>query len=172
VLFEHDHIHAGAREQESQHYAGRASAHDAAGSPLGENTRSLGQFVTLIQDRKALHHRTASLRARAASSNTFFHAHERFAVMGADFADLNAEGTGLAVELALMGHQFGGQLADSDTIHHQAEMLRLGMFSAHLNAMRHCRPEAYLVAAQALFDAALHLLAKLMHDLLLSLAPM
>jgi len=147
VLFEHDHIHAGARQQEPEHHAGRAAAHDAAGSPLGQNTRSLGQFVTLIRDRKALHHRTATIGARAAGSNTFFHAHEPLAVIGANLAGLGTEGAGLTVELALMRHQVGSQLADCDTIHHQAEMLRADMIAAHFEAFRHRRGEANRMAA-------------------------
>src|SRR5579863_8501908 len=32
MLFEHDHLDAGAREQKSQHHAGRAASHDATSS--------------------------------------------------------------------------------------------------------------------------------------------
>jgi len=48
MLFQHDHIHAGAREEEPQHHACRTAAYDAAGGPPALRTRSLGQFVTFF----------------------------------------------------------------------------------------------------------------------------
>jgi len=83
--------------------------------------------------------------------------------MGADLADLGTEGAGLAVELALMRHQIGGQLADCDTIHHQAEMLRADMIAAHFEAFGHRRGEANRMAAQALFDAMTGFMGELIH---------
>ena len=61
--------------------------------------------------------------------------------------------------------------ADLGARHHQAEMLRLRVLSARFQTMCHSRTEAYLIATQAVIDAAVHLLAKLMHSISLWLAP-
>src|SRR4029077_15319310 len=102
---------------------------------------------------------------RAAGSNAFFHAHELFAVAGTDLADLRAEGAGLAVELTLVRHQIGGQLANRDAIHHQPEMLRADMIAAHFETFRHGRGKTNRMAAQALFDAMTDFMGELIHRL-------
>jgi len=64
-----------------------------------------------------------------------------------------------------MRHQVGSQLADCDTIHHQAEMLRTDMIAAHFEAFRHRRGEANRMAAQALFYAMTGFVGELIHCL-------
>jgi hypothetical protein len=83
--------------------------------------------------------------------------------MGADLADLRTEGAGLPVELTLMRHQIGGQLADRDAIHHQTKMLRPDMIAAHFEALGHRGSQANRVAAQALFYAMTGFLGELIH---------
>jgi hypothetical protein len=62
-----------------------------------------------------------------------------------------------------MRHQIGGQLADSNAIHHQPEMLGADMLAAHFEAFRHRRGEADRMAAQALFYAVARFLGELIH---------
>ena len=83
--------------------------------------------------------------------------------MGAEVANLGAEGASLAVELTLMRHQIGGQLADRDAIHHQAEMLRPDMIATHFQALCHRGGKAGRVAVQALLDAVKGLVGELIH---------
>lgn len=52
VLLEYEHVHAGAREQQAEHGAGRSAAHDAAGD--GSRRMRLGML-------RALHRRALRL---------------------------------------------------------------------------------------------------------------
>jgi hypothetical protein len=65
--------------------------------------------------------------------------------------------------LTLMRHEIGGQLADRDAIHHQAEMLRPDMIAAHFETLGHRGSQANRMAAQALFNAMTGFLGELIH---------
>ena len=76
-------------------------------------------------------------RITSGGGGAFLHSNELVAILCAGFANLPAEGAGLTVELALVRHQIGRQLADGDAIHHQAEMLGPDMIAeitSHLKA--------------------------------------
>ena len=67
------------------------------------------------------------------------------------------------MELALMRHQIGSQLADRGAIHDQPEMLGSDVVAAGFQTFGHGRAEAGLMAAQTLFDAGAGCLGELVH---------
>lgn len=67
------------------------------------------------------------------------------------------------MELALVRHQIGRDVADLNAVHHQTEMLRSHMFAAKLEAFCHGGGEAHGLALETGFDAVLGLLAELVH---------
>ena len=79
----------------------------------------------------------ALTRARPAGLHTILHVPQRGAILFAGLTDLGAEFRQLGMELALAAQRIGGEGAKAGAIQHQPQMLRPGMLSAHLQAMRH-----------------------------------
>jgi hypothetical protein len=103
-------------------------------------------------------HFVATLRASAADRGAARHfdviAH-RFAGRGARIADLRAGAADLGMKRGVAGHEVGGGLADLDAVHHQTDMLGLGM--AMVQAMVEQQRLAGVAARPAQFDAMVQL---------------
>ena len=72
-------------------------------------------------------------------------------------ADFGALAADVLVMLRTDEHEMGRGSADFSAGHHKPEMLRLGVFATHLQAVVHRSRGAFLVAGQAVVDAGFHL---------------
>jgi hypothetical protein len=101
-------------------------------------------------------HLLAAFGAFMADGSAFFHIPDTVAVHGAGFADFGAGFAGKVVEPGTAQHEVCRQLADFGAVHHQAEVFRLNVPSAHFQAMIHRRLQAGLGATVADVDTRLH----------------
>ena len=106
-----------------------------------------------------LAHGTAAFGAGAAG----LHAANFLAALGAPLANHGAEGTKLRVQLALAQHEIRAGLADLGAVEHQAEMGRLDVFAAGLQAMGGGHLQARGVASLAALNARLEVRGGLGH---------
>jgi hypothetical protein len=53
-------------------------------------------------------------------------------------------------------HEMGRRSADFRAGHHELEMLRLGMFAAHFQAVPHGHRQALAIAGETIVDAGFH----------------
>jgi hypothetical protein len=109
-------------------------------------------------------HGPAALGTAAAGFDALLHVAHALTIIGAAQADLGTVGTGTLVVRRFEQHEMGGCPAYFGTGHHQAEMLGLDMFAAHLETMRHGRSQTGLITAQAVVDAVLHVTVEMLHE--------
>ena len=129
--------------------------------------RGAAGLVALHADRKApgerlirrrrngLAHGPAAFGAGPAGLHAGLHAADCLAALGAPLTNHGAEGAKLRVQLALAQHKIRAGLADLGAVEHQAEMGRLDVFTAHLQAMGGGHLQARGVASLAALDARL-----------------
>lgn len=79
----------------------------------------------------------AGRRAGAAGVHASLHAADLLAIGATGIADIGAEIAKLGMELALARQEVGRGGADLRAVQHQANVLRPGMFAAHLQTVRH-----------------------------------
>lgn len=109
-------------------------------------------------------HALTALSAAATSRDAFIHVAEALAIPGAFAADLRALRTSVLVVRRAYQHEVGAGPADFRARRHQAEMRRSHVIAPGFEAMSHSGRQADLVAAQAFFDAGLHLLGLVVHE--------
>jgi hypothetical protein len=102
-----------------------------------------------------LAHGAAAFGAGAAGLHAGLHATDVLAAFGAPLTNHGAEGAKLRVQLALAQHEIRTGLADLGAVEHQAQMGRLDVFAADLQAMGGGHLQANGVASLAAFDARL-----------------
>ena len=107
--------------------------------------------------------RLTLVRTAPASVDAVLHVADALAISRALVADLGAFAAEMLVVLGVHQHEVCGRAADLRAGQHQAEMPRLDMLSAGLEAVGHRITQAGLIAAKARVDAVLHLLRYLMH---------
>ncbi len=106
-------------------------------------------------------HRPAAFGALSAGLNAILHSADALAVLGTFGADLGAFLADVLMVGRVQQHEMRRGPADFGAGHHQAEMRGFGVLASDLQAMGHRHAEARLLAAQAVVDAALHVLAHL-----------
>ncbi|OEC96174.1 hypothetical protein A9Z06_01555 [Rhizobium sp. YK2] len=97
-----------------------------------------------------------TLRTAATGFNTLLHVTDPFAIIRALGADLRAFTTNVAMMFRAYQHEMRGRPAYLAAGHHQLEVRRTGVLSSGLETMSHRRGQAFAVAGEAVFDAALH----------------
>jgi hypothetical protein len=107
----------------------------------------------------------AAFGAAAARIDAFPHFTYPLTIRSASFADLGALATGEFVKFRAEQHEMRGGPTYLGARHHQTEVSGFGMFTAGLQTLSHCRRQAHLITAQTFGDAALHLIADLMHQI-------
>jgi hypothetical protein len=83
------------------------------------------------------------------------------AIVGALGADHRAGPAGLVMQIRPAQHEIAARVADLHAIHHQPDVVRVGVLAAHVQAMLH-RFEADVVAAMAFLGTAPHLIGNVL----------
>ena len=109
----------------------------------------------------------AAFSTFATSIDTGLHIADSFTALGAILADIHALGTKMLGVIAAHQHEMRARPANLRAGQHQPQMLRFNVLAASLEAMVRGRPEAGLIALQAVVDAFLHVLRCVVHDLVL-----
>ena len=103
-------------------------------------------------------HLLARFGARATGIGAFLHrrvvAHLRTIVPTAP-AHVRTRAAGELVQIRSAEHEVRARLADLDAVLHQADVMRISMFSALVKTILH-RFEAYLMTGRTLLDAVTH----------------
>lgn len=102
-------------------------------------------------------HALARLRAAAALGGAWLHAFELLTACGAAGAHLRARSAGESMQVRTREHELRAGPADFSAVHHDAEVLRLGMLSALFQAVVHRHLKTYLVALHTAGNALVHL---------------
>jgi hypothetical protein len=106
-------------------------------------------------------HLLAALCAFPARSGTILHTVELFAARHARPANLGTLATDMLMVLGPARHEVERDAANLRTIHHQLEVLRLGVLAAHFEAVGHRHRQAGNMAFVAVGHTGLHLGAHL-----------
>jgi hypothetical protein len=93
------------------------------------------------------------------------HITHTLATAGAVLADIGAFSAGVLVMRGPEQHEMGRRPADLRASQHQAQVLRLSVLAAGGKTVVRGHAKAGLIAAQALVDAGLHVVADLVHRL-------
>jgi hypothetical protein len=110
-----------------------------------------------------MRHVPARIRAAAALLGAGGHAQvvgHPIAVLRAALADFSTRGTCMRMKIGAPEHKIGAGLADLRAIHHEPNMIALGMHAALLQAVLQ-RLRAGLVAVEAQLDASKHFFTQL-----------
>lgn len=91
----------------------------------------------------------ATVRTTAAGFNAIPHVTDPFAIIRAFTTDV-------AMMLRAYQHEMRGRPAYLATGHYELEMRRTGVLSSSLETVSHRSGQAFAVAREAVFDAALH----------------
>jgi hypothetical protein len=103
-------------------------------------------------------HLTARAGTTAAGFGALLHhlvIPETIAILCTALANLSADAAGPAVEVRAAQHEMGTRLADLGAVHHQPDVIRRGMLTAHLEAMSDGF-QANIMAMLTLVDALPH----------------
>jgi len=98
----------------------------------------------------------ATVRTAAAGVNAILHVTDPFAIIRALGADFGAFTTNVAMMFRAYQHEVCSRPAYLATGHHQLEVRRPGVLASGLETVSHRRRQAFAVAGEAVFDAALH----------------
>jgi hypothetical protein len=100
--------------------------------------------------------------------DAFAHIPDPLTLAGTFIADFRAFTAEVRRVRRLHQHKMRRGPANLRACHHESEVLRLNVLSAHFEAVIHGHAEARLVAADALIDAALCLVRNVVHLVLLA----
>lgn len=98
----------------------------------------------------------ATVRTAAAGFNAIRHVTDPLTIIRALGADLCAFATNVAMMFRAYQHEVCSRSTYLATGHHQFEVRRPGVLSAGFETMPHRRRQAFAIAGEAVFDAALH----------------
>jgi hypothetical protein len=104
-------------------------------------------------------HLATFLGAATAGGDALIHVADPFAVVGAGIADFSADPARQEVPGRTATHEIRGNPADLSAISHQPEVLRLGVFAAHGEAVLIDHSFADFMAGGAGFDAVVQIVA-------------
>lgn len=99
---------------------------------LGESTDE-----SVLSPNFSSRHFCAALRTATASRYTRLHVPDALTILGALSADFGALSADVLMMLRTNEHEMSRGPADFRAGHHEPEMLRLGMFAAHFQAVPH-----------------------------------
>lgn len=107
-------------------------------------------------------HAPAGLSALAAKLGTFLHHRivriNHLTRLGTGIADLGAECAVLIVEVTLSQHHAGTHLTSFRTVHHELNVLRIGVLSSLSETVRDAA-HAFFIAGEAVADTLIHTVA-------------
>jgi hypothetical protein len=115
-------------------------------------------------------HGSAAFGASFASLYALVHFTDALAVLSAFGANLGALSTYMPMMRRVQQHEMSGGAADFRTRHHQPEMCWFDMLATRLQTVGHRGPQTGLIALQTFIDAALHVVAHMIHRSLLGLS--